>query len=122
MPHQAAASPASAASPTSETSQAKGHLIVTEEDIEERLAKLAMRQMVAETLFASAVGYIASAATEPLQRELFDELRKSVVAKVQAADRLLAERQQLELDEAAAQLIDQMQRFAQTIAEKRKNV
>jgi hypothetical protein len=78
------------------------------ESLEDRLDRVAIRQVVSEVLLATTVGFVLRSVGEDLLRQLMDELRKSVSAK--ASNETVA----LEMEERAAQLFDQIEHLART--------
>ena len=76
------------------------------EALEHRLDRVAIRQCVSEVMLATTVGFVLRSVGEDLLRQLMNELRKSVSAT--ATNETVA----LEMEERAAQLLDQIEHFA----------
>jgi hypothetical protein len=74
--------------------------------IEERLNRVAIRQVVSEVMLATTVGFVLRSVGEDLRKQILAELRKSVSATGPS------ENVALEMEEQAAQLIDQIERLA----------
>jgi hypothetical protein len=83
------------------------------DDLEKRLDRVAVRQVVSEVMLATAVGFVLRSLDESLLRQLMDELRKNVSAA--ASSETVA----LELEERAAQLLDQIEHFARQLSQAR---
>ncbi|WP_198164093.1 hypothetical protein [Bradyrhizobium jicamae] len=76
------------------------------EELEHRLDRVAIRQCVSEVMLATAVAFVLRAVGEDLLSRLMNELRKNVSAT--ASRQTVA----LEMEERAAQLLDQIEYFA----------
>jgi hypothetical protein len=76
------------------------------EALEERLNRVAIRQCVNEVMLATTVGFVLRSVGEDLRKQVMNELRRSVSAT--ASNETVA----LEMEERAAQLLDQIERFA----------
>jgi hypothetical protein len=76
------------------------------DELEERLDRVAIRQVVSEVMLATTVGFVLRSLDESLLRQLMGELRKNVSAA--ASSETIA----LEMEERAAQLLDQIEHLA----------
>jgi hypothetical protein len=83
------------------------------QNLQDRYDRLAVRQLVSEVIFATTVGFVLRSANDDLRAQLLEELRKSISVKAESfANPAKAELMALEMEEAAAQLLDQIERFA----------
>jgi hypothetical protein len=76
------------------------------DELEARVDRVAIRQVVSEIMLATTVGFVLRSLDESLLRQLMDELRRSVSAA--ASNEVIA----LEMEERAAQLLDQIEHLA----------
>ena len=76
--------------------------------LEQRLDRVAVRQVASETPFSAATAFVIRAVPEKLRRELFHELRNC--AHASGSDETIA----LECEERFDQLLDQIERLAHT--------
>jgi hypothetical protein len=85
------------------------------EDIDERVARLAARVVVAETIMATCVGFVLRSVPVALRDEILTELRNSI--KVEPGgfpDPDNAQRAVLRAEHDAHHLIDQIERLARS--------
>lgn len=76
------------------------------EELEARLDRVAIRQVVSEITLATTVGFVLRSLDDSLLRQLMDELRSNV--SVAASNHGFA----LEAEERVAQLLDQIEHLA----------
>jgi hypothetical protein len=77
------------------------------EDLEARLDRVAVRQVVGEVLFSAVTAFVIRAVPEELRRQLFHELRD--LAHASCSDDVVA----LQAEEHFDKLLDDIQRFAE---------
>jgi hypothetical protein len=95
-------------------------MIASVEELERRLDRVAVRQVVSETLISTTAGLVLCALDESLRRSLIRELRQSVSATASAASAEMAEALALEMEERFDQLLDQIERLAHISGSQRK--
>jgi hypothetical protein len=83
-------------------------------DLRDRFDRLVIRQMMGQSL-ATTFGFVLRRVDATLRREILEEMRKSIVVRASGfSDPARAERMALEMDEQAAQLLDQIERLARS--------
>ena len=81
-----------------------------------RLDALAARHLVGELLFVSTVGVMLRGVDQAIVAKLIEEFRKSILVKVTDVDPDRAQAVALEMEERAAQMLDQIEHMARAPA------
>ena len=84
--------------------------------LEDRLDRVAIRQVVSEIMLATAIGFVLRSVGEGLRRDLVRELRANVRVDVRGfPDPDAAELAAIEMEERFDQLLDQIEHLARIL-------
>jgi hypothetical protein len=82
-------------------------------EIEDRLDRLVMRELVGETIFSTVTALVLRSVDDHLRKKIMSELRKSVSSTAfSSSNPRLAEVAALQLEEDTARLLDQIEHMA----------